>query len=183
MNQDTRTPDLRAPPHLGFAAWSGTGKTTLLRKLIPLLVARGLKIALIKHAHHDFDIDHPGKDSYELRKAGAERVLITSRRRSALMVEHPAETEPDLGQLLIQAQGEDTDLILIEGFKHLAFPKIELHRPEVGKPLLCAEDRSIIAVATTATAIIPPHLPRLLLDDVDSIAAFVGTWLQEQCLP
>jgi molybdopterin-guanine dinucleotide biosynthesis protein B len=180
MNQNASNPDFRTPPHLGFAAWSGTGKTTLLCKLIPLLVAKGLKVALIKHAHHDFDIDHPGKDSFELRRAGAERVLIASRRRSALMVENPTETEPELEHLLIQARGEETDLILVEGFKHEAFPKIELHRPEVGKPLLCTEDRNIIAVATTATAVVPAHLPRLLLDDVDTIATFVSEWRQEQ---
>lgn len=178
MIQKTSAPNLSFPPHLGFAAWSGTGKTTLLCQLIPVLVASGLKIALIKHAHHDFDIDHPGKDSFELRKAGAERVLIASRRRHALMVENPSETEPELSDLLRQVHDDTTDLILVEGFKHVAYPKIELHRPEVGKPLLCVEDRNIIAVATTATAIVPTHLPRLPLDDVHAIATFILEWQQ-----
>lgn len=159
---------------LGFAAWSGTGKTTLLRQLIPALRADGLRVGVVKHAHHSFDVDQPGKDSYMLRHAGAERVLIGSRTRWALMVEHQvAHTEPDLARLLAHMPGDGLDLILVEGFKHEAFPKIELHRPALGRPLLYPQDPSIIALASDAPMTPQRDLPLLDLNDVPAMAAFV----------
>lgn len=122
-------------PLLGFAAWSGTGKTTLLEQLIPLLVDRGLRIGVLKHAHHDFDIDQPGKDSYRLRKAGAQQMMVASRRRHARIIETEL-AEADFRQLLASFDQTELDLLLVEGFKHEHFPKIELHRAEIGKPLL-----------------------------------------------
>ncbi|MFO7603418.1 MAG: molybdopterin-guanine dinucleotide biosynthesis protein B, partial [Gammaproteobacteria bacterium] len=137
-----------ACPVLGFAAWSGTGKTTLLEQLIPLLTRRGLRIGMIKHAHHNFDIDQAGKDSYRLRQAGAQQMLIASQRRWALMVETPQQhTDPDLQYLIDQLDARRLDLILVEGFKHVAFDKIELHRRATGKALMYPQDHSIIAIA------------------------------------
>ena len=162
-------------PILGFAAWSGTGKTTLLKKLIPVLRAGGLRIGIIKHAHHTFDVDQPGKDSFELRHAGAERVLIGSRRRWALMVEHAEDSkqEPDLGELLDKMPAENLDLILVEGFKHEHFPKIELHRAELAREKLYPDDDNIIAIATDADPRPTTHLPILDLNDVAAISDFV----------
>src|SRR5215831_14090336 len=133
---------------IGVAAMSGTGKTTLLLKLIPLLTARGLRVGLIKRAHHTFDTDKPGKDSYELRKAGASQVLIGSDRRWALVVEKEQTIEPDAFDLLGKLYTDTLDLILIEGFKASPLPKIELHRPALGHPLLADTDPYVIAVAT-----------------------------------
>ena len=139
-------------PLLGFAAFSGTGKTTLLEQLIPELNQANIRIAMVKHTHHEkFDIDKPGKDSYRLRKAGAEQMLVASARRWALMVEQPLQdrtAEPDLFELLAHLDLKKTDLILVEGFKHESISKIELHRPALGKPLLYPDDPDIIAIAT-----------------------------------
>ncbi len=162
-----------AVPVLGFAAWSGTGKTTLLRRLIPLLRDAGMRLGVIKHAHHDFDVDQPGKDSYELRHAGAERVLVGSRVRWALMVEQPTAGEPTLASLLAHMPRQSLDLILVEGFKHERFPKLELHRPALGRPLLQPDDASIVAVASDARLHPPPPVPLLDLNDVESVADFV----------
>jgi molybdopterin-guanine dinucleotide biosynthesis protein MobB len=162
-----------APPVLGFAAWSGTGKTTLLRKLIPLLRARGLRMGIVKHAHHAFDVDQPGKDSYELRHSGAERVLVGSRKRWALMVESDGEEEPTLDRLLEHMPKDDLDLILVEGFKHERFDKIELHRSALGAPLLHPDDDSIIAVACDTALNPTPPVPLLDLDDIDGLARFI----------
>lgn len=166
-------PVIANTPILGFAAFSGTGKTTLLVKVLPLLKERGLRVAMIKHAHHEFDIDQPGKDSHSLRKAGANPMLIGSRKRWALMVETPGQDEPRLDELLSHLDPTDLDLILVEGFKHVEFPKIELHRPALGKPLLYPEDRSIIAVASDQPLDRPPPLPQLDLNDPEKIADFV----------
>lgn len=169
------------PPVLGFAAFSGTGKTTLLTALIPLLKQQGLRLGLIKHAHHNFDIDQPGKDSYELRHAGAEKVMIGSRRRWALMVETPQEQEPTLQDLLAQFPTNDVDLILVEGFKHEAFAKIELHREATRRSWLYPEDASIIAVACDQPgAIENSPLPVLDINQPDEIARFIQTWLSHQ---
>ncbi len=173
--RDNPTPNLpnARVPLLGFAAFSGTGKTTLLKKLIPRLMAEGLKIGLIKHGHHDFEIDHPGKDSYELRRAGASPVMLSSARRRAIITEHRVIREPLLNDELAHFDQTGLDLILVEGFKREAFPKIELHRPSLGKPLLFPEDRTIIAIATDAALAIEPAIPRLDLNDPEPIARFI----------
>ncbi|TVP93078.1 MAG: molybdopterin-guanine dinucleotide biosynthesis protein B [Thioalkalivibrio sp.] len=176
MNTDTRKPPI---PLLGFAAWSGAGKTTLLTRLLPVLRARGLEVAMIKHAHHDFDVDKPGKDSFELRQAGAGQVLVASSRRFALMVENPPgeETDPVLSELVGRIDPHRADLILVEGFKREPIPKIEIHRPALGKPLLCTGDPHIVAVATDRPDAVPDGMHALPLDDVRLIAAFIGEYL------
>ncbi|UCA10628.1 bifunctional molybdopterin-guanine dinucleotide biosynthesis adaptor protein MobB/molybdopterin molybdotransferase MoeA [Aeromonas enteropelogenes] len=161
-------------PLLGFAAWSGTGKTTLLEQLIPLLVARGLRLGVLKHAHHDFDIDQPGKDSHRLRKAGANQMMVASRRRHARIIETEL-AEADFRELLASFDQTCLDLLLVEGFKHEHFPKIELHRAAIGKPLLFPDDRDIIAVASDQPA--DTTLPRLDINDLDAIADFVCDYL------
>ena len=128
---------------------------------------------MVKHAHHDFEVDTPGKDSYELRKAGAAQMLISSRRRWALMVERPADREPPLDEVLLELDQELLDLILVEGFKHERFPKIELHRPSFGRPLLHPRDDTIVAVATDAPLDAPVSLPMLDLNSPEEIASFV----------
>jgi molybdopterin-guanine dinucleotide biosynthesis protein B len=160
-------------PLLGFAAFSGVGKTTLLTQLIPLLRAQGIRLGIIKHAHHDFDIDTPGKDSYKLRKAGAEQVLIASSKRWALMTETPAQAEADLFELIAQLDPSKVDLVLVEGFRHEVFPKIELHRPHLQHPLLCREDPHIIAIATDADLAKPVSIQVLNLNDPVQIVAFI----------
>lgn len=162
---------------LGFAAFSGTGKTTLLVRLIPLLAERGIRTALIKHAHHDFDIDIPGKDSYELRKAGARQVLVASSQRRALITETPGGPDPDLDTLVAGLDHDHIDLVLVEGFRHVPFPKIELHRAGLGHPLLFPEDASIIAVAAD-TGFNSGDLPLLDINDPEAIAAFIRAWLK-----
>jgi molybdopterin-guanine dinucleotide biosynthesis protein B len=139
-------------PLLGFAAYSGTGKTTLLCKLIPLLKAKGIRIGVVKHAHHDFDIDYPGKDSYELRQSGASNIVIASRKRTAIIIEHADEyEEPTLEDVLKHTHTEGLDLILVEGFKLANLPKIELHRKALEKPYLYPNDNNIIAIALDHT--------------------------------
>jgi molybdopterin-guanine dinucleotide biosynthesis protein B len=164
-----------AVPMIGFCAWSGTGKTTLLTQLLPILVSQGLKVAVIKHAHHNFDIDHPGKDSFELREAGASQMLIASRKRMALITEfdedHP---EPSLADALERLNMQELDLILVEGFKHENYQKIELHRPELKKPLLFPDDPNIIALASDAPIIENRNiLPKLNLNKPQQIAQFI----------
>lgn len=165
-------------PILGFAAFSGVGKTTLLCGLIPWLNARGVRVGLVKHAHHDFEIDYPGKDSYELRKAGASPVMLSSSRRRAVILERGEMREPVLNEELAHFDQTGLDLILVEGFKRERFPKIELHRPALGKPLLFPEDDSIIAIATDGElgAIPASGIPVLDLNDVGGIGEFVGKW-------
>ena len=159
---------------LGITGWSGSGKTTLLADLIPLLVAQGLRVSTIKHAHHAFDVDQPGKDSYRHREAGATEVLISSARRFALMHELRDEAEPALGDLL--ARLAPVDLVLIEGFKREAHPKIEVWRADTGKPMLQPDDPQIIAVASEAPVDGLP-VPWLDAGDVAGIAAFIHRWL------
>ena len=161
-------------PVLGFAAYSGTGKTSLLVKLLPLLKLQGLRIAMIKHAHHDFDIDQPGKDSFELRKAGADQMLIASDKRLALIEER--EGEPDLVSLVGRLDTDNLDLILVEGFRHVAFPKIELHRPSLGKDLIFPDDKNIVAVATD-DVIEAGSLPILDINQPLEVAGFINCWL------
>lgn len=154
----------------GIAGWSGSGKTTLLVGLIPVLVRRGITVSTVKHAHHAFDVDRPGKDSYRHREAGASEVLVSSARRWALMHEHRGDAEPTAAGLLRQMA--PVDLVLIEGFKREPHPKLEIHRPAVGKPLLQPGDATVVAVASDAPL---PGLavPLLNLDDIGAIADFV----------
>ncbi len=168
------------PAVLGFAAWSGTGKTTLLKQLIPVLKKRELRLGVVKHAHHNFDVDTPGKDSYELRKAGADHMLIGSRKRWALMVERDGDDEPRLDELLAHLSGRDLDLILVEGFKHERFAKIELHRPALQRPLLFPDDDSIIAIASDARLTTPPGIPQLDLNQLQDIVDFVVDYIARE---
>jgi molybdopterin-guanine dinucleotide biosynthesis protein MobB len=168
-----------AKPMLGFAAFSGTGKTTLLEKLIPQLLQQGVRVAMVKHAHHAFEIDKPGKDSYRLRKAGAQQMLIASDQRMALMTERPTPQEPRLDELITRLDLETVDLILVEGFKHVPFPKIELHREALGKTLLHPDDPAIIAIACDHP-IDTGTLPTLDINDTQAIAAFITGWLPQQ---
>ncbi len=160
-------------PIIGFAAFSGTGKTTLLKELLPLLSARGLRVGVVKHAHHSFDVDHPGKDSYELRKSGAAQMLIASRSRWALVVERARDREPKLDEVLLELDQAALDLILVEGFKDERFAKIELHRPILRRPLLFPDDDAIIAVASDAPVEGTCQLPQLDLNRPEEIAAFI----------
>ncbi len=160
-------------PVLGIAAFSGTGKTTLLIQLIPLLKCRGLRIGLIKHSHHSFDIDHPGKDSYRLREAGASPVMLSSKFRRAVITEHENPSEPRLSEQLRHLDQSNLDLVLVEGFKRERFPKIELHRPSLGKPLLYPADDSIIAVATDSPLPAQRNIPVLDINRPEQIANFI----------
>lgn len=159
---------------LGIAGYSGAGKTTLLEKLIPLLRADGVRVSLIKHAHHGFDVDKPGKDSYRHRQAGAGEVLVASDVRWALMHENVALEPPQLQDLL--ARLSQCDLVLVEGWKRDPVPKIEVHRADNGKPWLYPDDENILAVASD----VPPPLTKsgqhktwLALDDVAAVRAFI----------
>ena len=160
-------------PLLAIAAWSGTGKTTLLKRLIPELCALGLRPGLIKHTHHDMDVDKPGKDSYELRKAGA------SEQRWALMTETPEKPELDLTWLVSRMDASRLDLVLVEGFKHEAVPKILLFRQNSGHRVEeLVIDEHTIAVASDVS--IATSLPLLDLNDVPQIATFIVSWLERQ---
>lgn len=154
----------------GLAGWSGSGKTTLVVRLIPELRRRGISVSTIKHAHHEFDVDQPGKDSYEHRKAGASEVLVASANRFALMREHRGAPEPALQALLERLA--PVDLVLVEGFKRDHHDKLEVYRASVGKPLLAADDPHIVAVASDGP-VAGLRVPLLSLDDVGGIAAFV----------
>ena len=154
----------------GLAGWSGSGKTTLVTKVIPVLIRRGLKIATIKHAHHEFDIDRPGKDSWLHREAGASEVIVSSGRRWALVHELRSAPEPSLVELL--AKLSPADLVIVEGFKRHSYPKLEIYRAAVGKPLIYPEDDCIVAIA--ADVPLPrAQLPVLMLDDIEGIADVV----------
>ncbi|HBC3488953.1 bifunctional molybdopterin-guanine dinucleotide biosynthesis adaptor protein MobB/molybdopterin molybdotransferase MoeA [Vibrio alginolyticus] len=168
-------------PILGFAAYSGTGKTTLLEALLPKLTEAGLRIGMLKHAHHNFDVDKPGKDSYRLRKAGASQMLIASRNRFALMTETP-EAEAEFEYLLTRFDEDKLDVVLVEGCKNIAFPKIELHREEVGKPWLYPHDENIIAIASDGGEL-DSELPQMNINDLEAIAQFVIQYVQEAKAP
>ncbi|MFL0860215.1 bifunctional molybdopterin-guanine dinucleotide biosynthesis adaptor protein MobB/molybdopterin molybdotransferase MoeA [Vibrio parahaemolyticus] len=168
-------------PIIGFAAYSGTGKTTLLEALLPKLTEAGLRIGMLKHAHHNFDVDKPGKDSYRLRKAGASQMLIASRNRFALMTETP-EAEAEFEYLLTRFDEDKLDVVLVEGCKNIAFPKIELHREEVGKPWLYPHDENIIAIASDS-AELDSEIPQMNINDLDAIAQFVLQYVQDAKAP
>jgi len=158
----------------GIAGYSGSGKTTLIEKLIPQLTARGLKVSVIKHAHHGFDIDRPGKDSYRQREAGASEVLLACNARWALMHEIRDAAEPTLQQLL--ARLSPCDLVLIEGFKQEPVPKLEVFRAANGKPPLFPERADIVAIASDDD--VDSALPQLPIDDAAAIARFVLNYLE-----
>lgn len=153
----------------GFAGWSGSGKTTLIEQLIPRLVARGVKVSLIKHAHHNFDIDTPGKDSYRHRHAGAHEVLVSSEKRWALMHELRGEPELSLEQLIERMV--PVDLLLVEGFKRYPQPKLEVFRRDNGKPRLYLDDPHIVGVASDVR--FDTDLPQFGLTDYDALADFI----------
>ena len=161
---------------IGLAGWSGSGKTTLVTRVIPVLTGRGLKVATVKHAHHDFDIDQPGKDSWLHRQSGASEVAVVSSRRWAIIHELGDEAEPSLPAMLAKLSA--VDLVIVEGFKRHAHPKLEVFRAAVGKPLLHPEDDCIVAIASDVPLSNAP-LPVLSLDDVEAIA----TMLQAEALP
>lgn len=166
-------------PILAIAAWSGTGKTTLLKALIPALCARGIRPGLIKHTHHNMDVDIPGKDSYELRKAGASQTLVASNNRWALMTETPSAEPLDLHYLVSRMEHSVLDLVLVEGFKHEAVPKIILFRSNVGHSLSeLTLDNHVIAVASDIQ--LDLKVPLLNLNDTDSLVSFIETWLAAQ---
>ena len=160
-------------PILGFAAFSGTGKTTLLTQTIPILKRHGLRIGLIKHSHHDFQIDQPGKDSFRLREAGASPVMLVSTHRRAIITEITPEREPRLDEELKLFDQSELDLILVEGFKAEQFPKIELHRPSLNKPLLYPNDPDIIAIASDCKLETPDYLTQLDINQPKMIADFI----------
>lgn len=157
----------------GFAGWSGSGKTTLIERLIPRLTARGLRVSLVKHAHHEFDIDEPGKDSWRHRHAGCGEVLISSSVRWALMHELRGAAELALTEALDRLS--PCDLVLVEGYKAAPIPKLEIWRPSIGKPRLHPDDPHIVAVATDSPGSLSTRLPVLGLDAHDEIATFVWT--------
>jgi molybdopterin-guanine dinucleotide biosynthesis adapter protein len=155
---------------IGLAGWSGSGKTTLLAALIPVLIGRGRSVSTIKHAHHDFDIDKPGKDSHTHRVAGAREVLVVSDQRWALMHELRGAPEPSLKELVEHM--DSVDLILVEGFKRETYPKIEIHRSVIGKPLLYPDDLHIVAIASDIP--LPDvTLPAVDLNNIEAVANLV----------
>ncbi|MCD9506197.1 molybdopterin-guanine dinucleotide biosynthesis protein B [Photobacterium phosphoreum] len=168
-------------PILGFAGFSGSGKTTLLEQLIPLLSQHKLRIGLLKHSHHDIDPDTPGKDSYRLRHAGCSQTLLATKSRHMLYFEYPQaeRQDPELNHCLSQLNHDLLDLVLIEGFREQPFPKIEIHRPSYGKPLLYPNDDTIVAFASDQPA--PEHcaLPQLDLNNPHNICQFIINWLRQ----
>lgn len=156
-------------PVFGFAGWSGSGKTTLIEQLIPRFVAQGLMVSLVKHAHHEFDLDRPGKDSFRHREAGCREVLVTSAVRWAL--QHELRGAPELSLEDALQRLSACDMALVEGFKAAPIPKLEVYRAEIGKPLLHPNDPHIVAVATDA--MLTTRLPVLALGDVGAIATFI----------
>lgn len=160
-------------PVLGFLAHSGTGKTTLLIKLITILRKKKYRIGMVKHAYHDFDIDKQGKDSYKLRKAGASKMLIGAKKRWALMVDADEDQEFSLSEHIMKLQNDDLDLILVEGFQLDDIPKIELIRPALGHDFFFPEDEDVIAIATDDPLPIAIDLPILNINDPDAIVAFI----------
>ena len=168
-------------PVLGVAAWSGTGKTTLLEQLLPLLREKGLSVAVIKHAHHQFDVDQPGKDSYKLRSAGATPMLIASRQRFALMQETPGQEEPNLAYLLTLMAPHHPDLVIVEGFKAWPIPKLVLYREGIGDPAILSDEWAQAAALTAEPPVaLRPTVARLDLNNCEEIARWVSEWADQQ---
>ena len=161
---------------IGFAAFSGTGKTTLIKKIVSILSKR-FTVSVIKHAHHDFDLDHPGKDSYEIRKSGAENILISSEKRWALIHENKNNKELTLENLLDILENINSDIVLVEGFKKENFPKIELFRKEIGKDLLFYNDKNIIAFATDSNMDIDGNIEKLDINEPQQIVDYIIKFL------
>ena len=161
-------------PLIGFAAYSGTGKTTLLCKLIPLLKQKGIRVGIIKHAHHSFDIDHPKKDSCKLRESGATKIVVTSCKRTAIIIEHPEDQkEPSLVDALKNIHTKELELILVEGFKQADIMKIELHRQGLNKPYIYPDDSNVIAIAADHDLETSRDIQRLDLNNPEQIADFI----------
>ncbi|HET7547262.1 MAG TPA: molybdopterin-guanine dinucleotide biosynthesis protein B [Gemmatimonadaceae bacterium] len=154
---------------IGIAGYSGSGKTTLIEKVIPLLVGLGLRVSLVKHAHHEFDVDRPGKDSYRHRHAGCTEVLVSSDRRWALMHELRGAPEPTLAEQLRHLS--PCDVVIVEGYKREPIPKLEVHRRAADAPLLYPEDPHVIAIATDEP--LDTSLPQIALDDAEGVARFL----------
>lgn len=164
---------MRAMKVIGIAGFSGSGKTTLIEKVIPELVKGGLRVSLIKHAHHDFDVDHPGKDSYRHRMAGCTEVLVSSPKRWALMHELRGAAEPPLQEQL--KQFAPCDVVIVEGYKNQPIPKVEVHRKAARAPFLYPEDSNVVAIATDEPLDVP--LPQIDLDDPEAVARFIVHYL------
>jgi len=173
-------------PLIGFSAYSGTGKTTLLEQIIPLLVAQGLNVALVKHSHHDIEMDTPGKDSYRLRKAGASQVVLAGTHRSICFHEYEQAHDSELIEQLALLNTQDLDLVLVEGYRDQPFPKIELHRSELKKPFLYQQDNNIIALICDAmiqqnikSGVIECNLPLFNFDDLHSLSKFIVNYIDD----
>jgi len=164
-------------PLLGFAAYSGTGKTTLLRKIIPLLAVKGIRIGMVKHTHHNIDVDKPGKDSYELRKSGTAQIVLASPKRTTLIVEHAEREDSDLSSALELLKTDMLDLVLVEGFKHENIPKVELHRKEMERPFIYPKDPNIVAIVVAEELELKnaEHLIRLNFNQPELLADFIET--------
>jgi len=159
---------------VGFVAPSGTGKTTLIQQLVPLLRQRGRRLGFLKHTHHHIEVDKPGKDSYQIREAGARQVLLTSRERWVLQTDTPrGEEDPDLVEMLARFDPKLVDLILVEGFKSSAYPKLEVHRAALGKPFLYLDDLNICGLITDEAPPAGPFPPLLPLSDPAAVADFI----------
>jgi molybdopterin-guanine dinucleotide biosynthesis adapter protein len=152
---------------IGLAGWSGSGKTTLITKVLPVLIRRGLKVSTLKHAHHGFDLDQPGKDSFMHRAAGASEVIISSAKRWAVL--HELREEPEWNMPALLQKVAPVDLVLVEGYKRESFPKIEVYRATNGKPLLHDEDKFIVAIASD-TPLPDVKLPVIDLNDIEAVA-------------
>ncbi|MCM0148210.1 molybdopterin-guanine dinucleotide biosynthesis protein B [Photobacterium galatheae] len=167
-------------PVIGFAGFSGSGKTTLIEQIIPFLKQQGLRVGLLKHSHHDVEPDTPGKDSYRLRHAGSDQLLLATPHRHILFFEYPepAQREPQLDACLQQLDHSQLDIILVEGFRDQPIAKIEIHRPDYGKPLLYPQDEHIIAMATSEPDGNHP-LPVLDLNQPEQVAEFILKWSKQ----
>ncbi len=169
-----------AVPVLGLCAYSGTGKTHLLRQLLPLLRAQQLRVGVVKHAHHNFEIDHAGKDSAVLREAGASQMAIASNNCLAFIEDRDISAPaPSLQQALALLQPERLDMVIAEGFKQAAIDKIELHRPALGADLMCNTDKHVIALATDTSVKPARHVTQLDLNDVPQIGVFIAQWYEQ----